>query len=615
MSETLAAQRARDGRHWPAWLALIALTLVLGALPQMLGVSDPDGTLAIGEAQFSIEQAAPQAVALPHTWPAAPLSTAHGTYRLHFSGAGLPGGPLLLFVPAARHDIAAFVNGEQAIKAFDDPWGSPASGYAYLAHIPEGAIKPGDNEIELRQTRDLGWLPGRLSRVYIGPDETVLPAYRLSNFFIEQTRTMTLALHIVLAIGIVTIWTVRRHDPVFQWLAAMAVASLLVIVSQSPMAATLGALVQLQFAALMSSIGLMSIGLAIALAGWAMPRALVPAILILPLALFALGQAGLVPVPTIGLASAAIAIAAYAVAAMILFLDFGRRGDWDAAILAVPCALTAWFGLHDVLVVTGHYDSPFLLVSFVRIGMLVAIMVILMGRLARSLNGLDDANENLRRRLDAREAQLMLMHEKERNYAEEMARETERQRLMQDLHDGLSGHLVSIIALSENTDADRAAIEASAREALNDLRLVIQSLDIGDRDLPVALAGFRERLAPQLRRLGVSLDWSTQAMPEVSGVTPSNALTILRIVQEAVTNALKHGPASAIRIGGARTADGVHIFVENDRRGGVPPGKGRGMANMQRRARSLGGAVALDLEPDRARLVLYLPPRLPEGTA
>lgn len=245
--------------------------------------------------------------------------------------------------------------------------------------------------------------------------------------------------------------------------------------------------------------------------------------------------------------------------------------------------------------------------------MLLAIMIILMGRLARSLNSLDTANETLRLRLAAQEAELMQLHEKERAHASQMVREHERERLMRDLHDGLSGHLVSIMALAERNTGESAAIERAARAALDDLRLVINSLDLSDGDLRIALAAFHERLEPQLRRLDIALRWSTEKLPEVTGITPSHALSVLRILQEAVTNAIKHGPARHIDIEGKETGDGRAMLQVRDDGAPLPQlGNGNGLRNMQRRARDLGGCISLSTADDGAILTLILPTQLPE---
>src|SRR5690606_9967443 len=125
------------------------------------------------------------------------------------------------------------------------------------------------------------------------------------------------------------------------------------------------------------------------------------------------------------------------------------------------------------------------------------------------------------------------------------------------------------------------------------------SLDVEDGDLRLALAGFRERLGPRLRRLGVTLDWSMEDLPEVGGVTPASALSILRILQEAVTNALKHGSARRIGIrGGPGGDDRAVVSVTNDLHGVPGEGQGRGMDNMYRRARDLGGFVHFERKLD-----------------
>jgi signal transduction histidine kinase len=141
---------------------------------------------------------------------------------------------------------------------------------------------------------------------------------------------------------------------------------------------------------------------------------------------------------------------------------------------------------------------------------------------------------------------------------------------------------------------------------------VIYSLDLGDRELPLALASFYERLVPQLQRLGVALDWSIASLPEVSGVTPGNALAILRLLQEAVTNALKHGPARRIAIrGSAAPDDMVAITVENDGRPFAEVGGGHGLDNMQRRADQLHGKLKIEAVEHGTKLSLLLPSCLP----
>ena len=162
--------------------------------------------------------------------------------------------------------------------------------------------------------------------------------------------------------------------------------------------------------------------------------------------------------------------------------------------------------------------------------------------------------------------------------------------------------------MAERAGGDIRPIEEAARRALDDLRLVIYSLDLGDRELPLALANFRERLIPQLQRIGVELDWSTAELPEVSGVTPGNALTILRILQEAITNALKHGPARKITIRGVAVGgDKAAITVENDGARFAPGPSGHGLENMRRRADQLQGEIRIDALDCGARVTLLLP--------
>jgi signal transduction histidine kinase len=297
-------------------------------------------------------------------------------------------------------------------------------------------------------------------------------------------------------------------------------------------------------------------------------------------------------------------------AVVVLGRAFRATRNMEYALVMMGVMAIIGYAFVDTASISGVHDRGVLLLLYPQIFLITALAVILFRRLTQSLGTLDMANETLRIRLDEQQQELAKAHAHETVLSTNIAREQERQRLMRDLHDGLSGHIVSIIALAEN--ADERDIEKAAREALDDLRLVIQSLDIGDEDIPVVLAYFRERTALQLRRLGIAMDWSMDRLPAITGVTPGHALALLRILQEAVTNAIKHGPARRITVTGGSARDGyARIAIENDGRNDLPNANGNGLGNMRQRAASLGGEVTLEPLPTGMRLTLSLPASLP----
>ena len=598
-------------------LLLLVLALLLASVPQIARFPEPRADLVLDEARFSLGGGAEQAVALPHSWPRnIPFGTASAEYVIDFDVAQRMPEPVYLVVRAARQHLVATLNGQQLPQISSEPWLDPAAGAARRLRIPHGALLTGSNRLVVTLERQHGAVPGYLSRLFIGGQRMIVLDHWSRAFGSERIRAAAHGLHLVIVIGLATLWSARRRDPAFGWLLLIGATSFVVALpSESNLPPPLG-VIKPYLVQTLPAFGLMAIGLGLAIAGTPAPRWLRWAIPGVPVVLIALTASGAVPPFAAAATSGSLAIGTQLAAAVVVARAYLRQGRWEVGLLAIPFFLTGWYGLRDIAVVVGLIDGPFLLSGFVRPLTMLAILMLLMRRLAFSLNELDGANDTLRQRLAEREAELSLLHEKERLRTAQSVREQERQRLMHDLHDGLSGHLVSIIALSERKQADRDAVERAAREALNDLRLVINSLDIGDRDLPVALAGFRERLERQLRRLGVELAWSMENLPEVSGLTPANALSILRILQEAVTNALRHGPATRIGIRGAAGVEGTAVLtVEND---GVPAlgsGKGHGLDNMRRRAEQLGGGVRLAPAGGGMRLTLTLPATLPEPVA
>lgn len=596
------------GRAWlPRVLILVVTVLLLIFGPDVLNAPIPSGATKLDRAELHMTGHQPVTVSLPHRWPrGAPAGPVRARYVFDLPAASSQE-PRVLLIPTARLEMRARVDGAVLQRNTPRPSGEGA-GFAVLMNLPQGG-----EQLEIFLERDAGIMTGYLSPIYIATESQLGEGAWRWIMGDGVMRTVALAVHMLMVFAITLVWLSRRNDPIFGWLFFLGVGSLFNVLAASALAPEALAPLQPYVILLTSAMGFGMVGLALAIIDAPRPGWVRLGVVAAPVLLCLLAGLGGLPL-AFWVAISVVTMAIGAMGAGLLLLGGGLRPtEWDRMVLSVPFLLTACFSIRDIGVVLGLVDAAFLVTSYARTLILVAVLVLLMGRLVRSLNGLDRANELQRLKLMEQGAELSRLHQREQARMIHQTREEERQRLMRDLHDGLSGHLVSIIALAEKDDADQQAIEGSAREALEDLRLVINSLDVEDGDLRLALAGFRERLEPRLRRLGVALDWSMEDLPEVSGVTPAGALTILRILQEAVTNGLKHGPARRIGIRGlADGEDHAVLVVVNDLHGDSGPGNGRGMENMRRRARALGGDVQFDRESRQAALSLHLPVTLAE---
>jgi signal transduction histidine kinase len=210
----------------------------------------------------------------------------------------------------------------------------------------------------------------------------------------------------------------------------------------------------------------------------------------------------------------------------------------------------------------------------------------------------------------------------------EQARYAERTRIAREMHDVLA-HRISLLSLhagalefrpdapSEEVARAAAVIRASAHQALEDLRAVIGLLRDGSDDEPpqppqptlVALPGLLE----ESRAAGMHLDADVR-VADLAAVPDSVGRHALRIVQEALTNAHKHGASAAVdlRVEGA-PGDGLTIEVRNP----VPvlaaaatgiPGSGTGLVGLAERATLSGGRLEHGLDGNGDfRLRAWLP--------
>jgi signal transduction histidine kinase len=170
----------------------------------------------------------------------------------------------------------------------------------------------------------------------------------------------------------------------------------------------------------------------------------------------------------------------------------------------------------------------------------------------------------------------------------------ERNRIARELHDGLAQDLAYISMqsrrLAERDGGGAAALAGAADRALVQSRGAIEELTGMDGSLSAALTSLARELTDRANvRLELDLDEQAEASPEVRA-------NLLRIVSEAISNAIRHGAASMIRIKlhddhGLRLSiadDGTGFDPDRAQNGGPEPG-GFGLRSMGERARRLDG--------------------------
>ncbi|MFI8102739.1 sensor histidine kinase [Streptomyces sp. NPDC086023] len=202
--------------------------------------------------------------------------------------------------------------------------------------------------------------------------------------------------------------------------------------------------------------------------------------------------------------------------------------------------------------------------------------------------------------------------------AEERARRTlleERSRIARELHDVVAHHM-SVISIqaqvaphlvenpSEELKENLAGIRENALEALTELRRVLGVLrsesaaDPANPHHPQPTLADLGGLVDNVR--GAGLDVTTEIAGVARPLTPGVELTAYRIVQEALSNCLRHAPGSEVEVGIAYGPRELHVCVANSApTRSVPPspGAGHGLLGMRERAGMLGGELAAGPRP------------------
>ena len=199
----------------------------------------------------------------------------------------------------------------------------------------------------------------------------------------------------------------------------------------------------------------------------------------------------------------------------------------------------------------------------------------------------------------------------------------ERARIARELHDVVS-HNVSVMvvqaAAGNDVFAERperarealVAIEETGRRSLAELRRLLDVVDGADGDGTAPQPGLArlDELVERVRAAGSRS--ASQSRARRASCRPGVDVSAYRIVQEALTNTLKHARATSADVLVRYRADALELVVSDDGVGGVAGPDGRGLVGMRERVALFGGELRAGAEPGGGFAVRA---RMPVGTA
>jgi signal transduction histidine kinase len=267
------------------------------------------------------------------------------------------------------------------------------------------------------------------------------------------------------------------------------------------------------------------------------------------------------------------------------------------------------FGAHSVAVGwwTGFYATSYSL-QFAPLPITLTMGWVVIRRYARMKLRTDALNRRLTRRVAQRETQLQAAFVSISQLKQDEAVRQERERFMRDMHDGLGAQLIASLRMASRGSLSPEAMQEALQECLDELRFSIESLKPTANDILSVLGNFRYRLEPRLQALGIRLVWHTEDLAPGRIGAPA-VLQILRILNEAITNALKHTQTTQIDITGQCDAEHYLLQVRDYGTGfdTSVPEQGEGLQSMQQRARRMGGLLNIHSSPQGTTLELQVP--------
>ncbi|WP_418125338.1 ATP-binding protein [Variovorax sp. 160MFSha2.1] len=252
-------------------------------------------------------------------------------------------------------------------------------------------------------------------------------------------------------------------------------------------------------------------------------------------------------------------------------------------------------------------------IRFAWVGFAISLAWVIAERMRKDVRAVAQMNASLEAELAERNAALEAVFAREREGEKARGALEERQRLTQDLHDGLGGQLVGLLQMAQQPGAAMNDVALHLRDAVDQLKLTVDAMHGCEGDVASALGSVRYRLGPRLQAAGIELRWDVGSLPTMTGWTARESHQLQMLLFEAFGNLMAHAQATQAGLG-ARLLEGsgeraIEIELQDNGRGFDTQAAfaGKGLANMRTRAAALGGTLTVRSKPGETSLLLRLP--------
>jgi signal transduction histidine kinase len=504
-------------------------------------------------------------VTLPHDWDyQQPPLAGRAVYTFDVPRRYWHGPSPVLYFPKVGNSLAIEVNGAQVFSNLEvSPLGKLSFKQSRPYMISLSPLPPGD-PVHVRVVLEGGSLAiAGLSHVYPGDRSELQMAYAVKIFLHTEVTWMIGVACLSMGLLALLVWT-RVRDSLYLY---FGVASLLWAwrtssIGQSQAWLPTPVWSYLFFASYGWFVGLISLYVVqvtqFTSRHW---RTFLWAYLALTSVLFLLVVAFKWHFLRVGFFGVTILVTAALLGNLLRETMHRRTQERMAIIVAGVVTLVA--GVHDLWAIhsaesrfTDHPWARFAVLSF-----MLVMAWLLVDRLVRLQRETARMNQDLEAKVQAREAELARLFDQQRAQAERQAATTERERIVRDMHDGIGGQLMTVLRGVERGAFSQERIAEVLQESLDDLRLIIDASSAHSELVP-ALAAWRHRWDPRLEALGIELVWQLDEQLGALQVSPELVLQTMRLLQEAVINAVKHAQTPRIEVKAWRPQSGSGLVLE-----------------------------------------------------